>query len=89
MRVRKVSEPVFTALPDGTGVLLNLETLLYFALNKTGAALWLEIDRTGSATLEDLVQTICERFEVDAGSAEAEVGRFIARLAQLGLAQLL
>jgi len=89
MQVRKVSAPVFTALSDGTGVLLNLETLLYFSLNRTGVALWLEIDRTGTAAAEDLAHRICERFDVDPSLAQAEIGRFVEQLAHLGLVQLL
>lgn len=88
MQVRKVSSSVFTALSDGTAVLLNLETLLYFSLNRTGAALWLEIDRTGPVAFEHLVQWICESFDVDQGSAEVGIGRFVEQLNRLGLVQL-
>ena len=88
MQVRKVSAPVFTALSDGTGVLLNLETLLYFGLNRTGAVLWLEIDRAGTASLEGMVQRTCEGFDVDANTAQVEIGRFVEHLARLGLVQL-
>ena len=87
MQVRKMSASVFTELPDGTGVLLNLETLLYFSLNRTGAALWLEIDRTETVALESLVQYVCERFDVDLAAAQEEIARFAKRLAQLGLIQ--
>ena len=89
MQVRKVSAPVFTVLSDGTGVLLNLETLVYFSLNKTGAALWLEIDRTGTVTVEDLVHCVGGRFDVDQSSAQVEISRFVEQLARLGLVQLL
>jgi len=89
MQVRKVSAPVFTALPDGTGVLLNIETLLYFGLNRTGAAIWREIDQTGTAALEDVVHSICERFDVDPGSAKGQIGRYLEELARLRLVELI
>jgi hypothetical protein len=40
MVIEKASQTVFTPLADSTAVLLNLNTLLYFKLNRTGAAVW-------------------------------------------------
>jgi hypothetical protein len=44
MHIEKLQPTVFTPLDDGTGVLLNLQTLLYYSLNKTGAAVWQQIE---------------------------------------------
>lgn len=87
MQTRKLSASVFTPLPDGSGVLLNLETLLYFSLNRTGAVLWQEIDRVGTADLDSLVNQACGRFEVDQTSAKTEITHFVEHLERLGLVQ--
>ena len=88
MQTRKLSASVFTALPDGTGVLLNLETLLYFSLNRTGATLWQEIERADTTELEQLVHRACEQFEVDQTLAHKEISDFVEQLAYLGLVRI-
>jgi hypothetical protein len=88
MQTRKLSASVFTALPDGTGVLLNLETLLYFSLNRTGATLWQEIERAESTDLQTLVHRACEQFEVDQALAQKEISGFVEQLAHLGLVRI-
>jgi hypothetical protein len=77
MRFEK-APTVFTPLDDGRGVLLNLETLFYYSLNRSGAALWQEMEN--SQTLDDLVSITCERFEVDQDTARREIGDFVERL---------
>ena len=88
MELRKSSASVFTALPDGTGVLLNVETLLYFSLNRTGAILWQEIDQAETSELEHLVRSTCERFDVDQSSASEGIQGFVNQLARFGLVQV-
>jgi Coenzyme PQQ synthesis protein D (PqqD) len=88
MQTRKLSASVFTALPDGTGVLLNIETLLYFSLNRTGATLWQEIERADTTDLEQLVHCACEQFQVDQASAQKVVRGFVEQLAHLGLVRI-
>ena len=80
MRVQKSPLTVFTPLDDGTGVLLNLETLFYYSLNRTGVALWQEIEGGDSPTLDVLVQATCKRFDVDEDGARREIAAFVARL---------
>lgn len=74
---------VFTPLEDGTGVLLNLETLFYYSLNRTGVALWKEIDSKKVLTADELVRSICDRFEISDDVASREIGQFVARLQEL------
>jgi shikimate kinase len=88
MELRKSSASVFTALPDGTGVLLNLETLVYFSLNRTGAIIWQDIDQAKTSELEHLVRSTCERFDVDQSSAGEGIEGFINQLARFGLVQV-
>lgn len=80
MRIDKAPSTVFTPLDDGRGVLLNLDTLLYYSLNRTGAALWRQIDEAESLSFDDLVHHLCERYEVTEGDARHHLGNFVERL---------
>ena len=88
MLVEKSAPTVFTALDDGTGVLLNLETLFYYTLNKTGVALWQEIERNSSSTLDSLVKTVCKRFDVDEEVARQGIAAFVTRLAEFKMVRV-
>lgn len=83
MRVEKLSLTVFTPLDDGTGVLLNVDTLFYYSLNRTAVALWKEIEANNSFTVNDLVPAMCERFEVDGEAARREIAAFFKKLEEL------
>ena len=89
MRVEKLTQTVFTPLDDGTGVLLNLETRFYYTLNRTGAALWQELEHTSPSGLEDLVRVTCDRFEVGEDAARDEVAAFVGQLQDLKMVRLL
>jgi hypothetical protein len=85
MRIEKSSQTVFTPLADGTGVLLNLETLFYYNLNHTGSLLWQQIEAGNALTLDDLLGPTCERFDVDEASARQLINAFIQQLEQFKL----
>ena len=89
MRVQKSPLTVFTPLDDGTGVLLNLETLFYYSLNRTGVALWEEIEGGDSPTLDVLVQATCKRFDVGEDGARREIVAFVARLEEFRMVRAL
>lgn len=89
MQAQKLSTTVFTVLADGSAVLLNLETLHYFSLNRTAAALWQEIEQTDTADLQKLALRACEEFEVEQPSALKEISGFLQQLAQMGLVRIL
>jgi len=80
MQIEKDSPTVFTPLDDGTGVLLNLNTLFYYSLNRTGAALWQQIEERKSTTLEELLRNTRERFEVSEDAVRPLVIKFIEQL---------
>ncbi|MBI3652798.1 MAG: PqqD family protein [Acidobacteria bacterium] len=80
MVIHKAAATVFTPLDDGTGVLLNLDTLLYFTLNRTGAHLWKLLEEVQSVSLDDLVMLTCERFEVSEAQARMSLLAFVDRL---------
>jgi hypothetical protein len=80
MQIEKASPTVFTPLDDGTGVLLNLNTLFYYSLNRTGAVLWQQIEERRSTTLDDLLRDTRERFEVSEDALRPLVIKFIEQL---------
>jgi hypothetical protein len=88
MRIRKLADTVFTSLPDGTAVLLNIATLHYFSLNRSGAALWQEIERSNPTDLQKLAQSVSEQFEVDQAAATAQIASFLEQLSQLGFVEV-
>lgn len=56
---------------------MNLETLCYYSLNRTGAALWQEIEEKKVVALDDLIESTCERFEIDKENAGRELQAFL------------
>jgi len=88
MRIRKASKTVFTPLADGTGVILELETLLYYSVNRSGSALWQEIEKSDVVSLDSLVETVCSRFEVTRETAAPSILSFLQRLLDIKLVQL-
>jgi hypothetical protein len=82
MRIEKTAQTVFTPLADGTGVLLNLDTLIYYRLNATASALWQQIDSGAASTLDDLVFHTCEMYEINLERADAALREFVTRLAE-------
>jgi len=88
MVVEKLSSAVYTPLEDGTGVLLNVETLVYFSLNRTAATVWQQLEAQKSLSFDDLTAVICEKFDVSASTARQEVDSFVRKLEQLGVVQL-
>lgn len=88
MRVEKLAQTVFTALEDGTGVLLNLETLCYYKLNKTGAAAWRQIEAGAGSSLDEIAASISERFQVDRDAAQIDVRAFVEHLARFKVVRI-
>jgi hypothetical protein len=88
MQVEKVSSTVFTPLADGTGVLLHLETLWYYNLNRTGAAIWQLIEEKKVVALEDLIDITCEQFEVEHRVAQQTLKSFLEKLVEFKMVQV-
>lgn len=89
MLVEKSAQTVFTPLEDGTGVLLNLETLFYYTLNKTGVAIWQEIERNDTRPSIDLLaKAICKRFDIDEEGARQGILAFVGRLAEFKMIRI-
>ena len=88
MRIEKSSPTVFTPLEDGTAVLLNLNTLAYYSLNRTGAALWQHIETSNGVSLDELTSATCERFDVDDQAARQAINTFLDQLEQCKLVHI-
>ena len=89
MRVEKMTHTVFTPLDDGTGVLLNLETRVYYTLNRTGTLVWQELEHANPSVLDDLILATCNRFEVDQANARREITAFVSQLQDLKMVRIL
>ena len=88
MRVEKLSQTVFTSLDDGAAVLLNLDTLCYYNLNRTGAAVWRDIEAKASVSLDEVVASICERFDVAQDAARIDARAFVEHLARFKMVRI-
>ena len=80
MQINKTASTVFTPLDDGTGVLLNIETRVYYSLNRTGSMLWKLLEEVQSVSLDDLVLLTCERFDINEENARISLLTFVDRL---------
>jgi hypothetical protein len=81
IRLRDAS--LFWRESGGEIVALDAATSRYFAANASAAALWKRI-RDG-ATEADLVDALCDRYEVSRDTAQADVTAFLEQLSSRGL----
>jgi hypothetical protein len=70
-------------LYDGEGVIVQAETMMVRVVNPTGSRVWELLD--GATTVGQVVQTICEEYEVAREEAEKDVLAFLDELAENGL----
>ncbi len=89
MEIERSSQTVFTPLEGGTGVLLNLDTLLYYSLNRTGSHLWRHIEASERVTIDELVRVTCNEFDVDEKGARQALAPFVERLRELKMVRIL
>jgi hypothetical protein len=71
---REVDEETVILAPSGDQVL---------SLNAVGSFIWQRID--GAHTVRDIVDVLCDAYEVERAEAEADVARFLDQLADHGL----
>jgi PqqD family protein of HPr-rel-A system len=82
--IRLRPDSIFWRESDGEVVALDAATSRYFAANPTAALLWKRLGN-GGATEADLVDALCERYEVSRDVAEADVTAFLEQLSSRGL----
>jgi hypothetical protein len=80
-RMLATDELTTTKLVDGTGVILDVDTLQVFTLNETGMFL-VEALGEGVTDRDGLVERLVETFEVEDDVAGGDVDVFVADLAK-------
>jgi len=81
--MQKRKDIVFSALPGGEGVLLNLETKRFYTLNPTGAFIYLRHEK--GASRNEITRALTEDYEVEKEEAEKSVSDFFEELKKIGL----
>ena len=76
---------LFTPLPDGSGVLLDLDTKFYFTLNATSVFVWQTLVELGQATAAALGARVAAEFEVSEAQATENCAALLAQLVRDGL----
>jgi len=81
---------LLSEMRDGTGVLLHLDTKLYFTLNCSALAVWSALSSAGGAGLpvDALAGLLHERFEVTEEQALEDVEALLRELAGDGLIEV-
>jgi hypothetical protein len=77
------SRDVITTDLDDELVLLEPATGALFSLNEVGRVIWNELATASSIAL--IASAVTEVFEIDEATAEADVRRLVAELAEAGL----
>lgn len=72
----------FTAMADGTAVLLDLDGHQVLSLNTTGALIVREL-YAGAANAHDLAAHVMKAFDIDQATAERDVAEFLTQLRAL------
>ena len=75
---------VLTELPDGTGVVLHLDTRFYYTLNRAAVASWKALS-AGPGTAEAIGAALAREFVVDDASAAADARALLEELRAEGL----
>ncbi len=77
---------VQSSLLDDEAVLLNLHTGFYHSLNPLGTTIWTMCD--GSRSLQEVLTSICSRYEVPEETAKHDLLQLMTQLNQEGLVEL-
>lgn len=72
MQIARNDRIILTELPDGTGVLLDLDSKFYYSLNATGVFLWKCLE-AGTTETDVLATSMSEHFEVEPEQAIADI----------------
>lgn len=78
-----VSEDVVFRELDSEAVLLNLETGIYFGLNKTGTRVWNLLGQHRS--LQTVLETVTQEYQLPPSSLGNDILRFASQLCEKGL----
>ena len=78
---------VFAPLQGGDGVIVDTNTTFYYGLNRTAAYLWQTLQQGPRPSRDQLVASLCRRFEVSVEVARADVDQFLGQLERYGLVE--
>ena len=73
-------EDVHSTILEGEAVLLNLDNGMYYSLNRVGTVIWELCD--GQRTFADILEKICDRFEVDRHQARRDLMTITSQLVE-------
>ncbi|HUP76879.1 MAG TPA: PqqD family protein [Acidimicrobiales bacterium] len=79
----EVASAVASRLVDGETVIVDLESEMYFGLNRVGSVVWGELQRR--APVPQIVAAVTSRFDVSQEQADADVRTLIHDLEAAGL----
>lgn len=74
---------VFRVINEQEAVLLRIEALSLYELNPTAALILRELERR--RTRLQIIEALCEEFEIDAKGCEADLDAFLTELEQTGV----
>lgn len=75
------SKSIVSSSIDGEIVLMSIESGFYFIIDPIGSRIW-ELLSEKSYSLEGLVQTLMEEYEVDEATCRADVQAFIDEMSE-------
>ena len=84
-RYRPRSIAMMTPLHDGSGVVLHLDTKLYFTLNETAVAVWRALADRDGQTVQEIAERLVESFDVALPVALADAATILDELFAEGL----
>jgi hypothetical protein len=83
--LRPSPDVLLTELADGTGVLLDLRSKFYFALNRTGVAVWKLLAAGQGESAEQLAEALARDFQGAPASVRDDVAALVRELLDEGL----
>ncbi len=83
VKIARSSDVVWTKTDSKESVLLHLDRGNYYSLNRTSTYIWELL--TGSYSLEEILSSLCNKFEVSENVAREDLTHFVAMLRLKGL----
>ena len=83
MRVFRISDGVVFRELDGEAVLLNLDSGMYFGLDRIGTRIWQLVEQHGQ--IDPIVTTLVDEYDADATVLREDVARLLGALTEKGL----
>ena len=68
---------------DGDLIMMSIERGDYYGISGIGPSVWKELETP--KTLAELVNSVCDEYEVDADTARADLQRFLKELSENGM----